>query len=73
MGFEKGLSKEITPLSDTLERSYGSSDEGDVSWNAPLINFSMANYAIGTDGHSIELTKQANMPAAYKQWLKMLR
>ena len=65
LGFEKGLSTELKPPSEKLGQSYGSSDEGDVSYNAPLINFSMANVAQDTPGHTIEATKQANMPAAY--------
>lgn len=66
LGYEKGLSTVIEPLPDVPHKSGGSSDEGDVSWHAPLINFSMANYASGTPGHSLDLTKQVNMPAAYK-------
>jgi hypothetical protein len=66
LGFPTGLSTELKPAPDKPSQSYGSSDEGDVSWNAPFINFSMANYAQGTAGHSVELAKQANLPAAFK-------
>ena len=66
LGFTKGLSTELTAPPEEPSLSHGSSDEGDVSWNAPLLNFSLANYAQGTAGHSLELAKQANMPAAYK-------
>lgn len=73
LGFEKGLSIKLETPPDEPSKSYGSSDEGDVSWNAPLVSVATANSAIGTAGHSVEDTKQNNMDAAYKAVLQNIR
>lgn len=73
LGFEKGLSTELEAPPAEPSKSYGSSDEGDVSWNAPLVSIATANNAIGTAGHSIEDTKQNNMDAAYKAALQNIK
>jgi len=44
----------------------GSSDVGDVSWKVPTIEARGATYAIGTPGHSWQLTAQGMLPAAHK-------
>ena len=44
----------------------GSTDVGDVSWVVPTVQARGATYAIGTPGHSWQLTAQGILPAAHK-------
>lgn len=44
----------------------GSTDVGDVSWVVPTVQAHGATYAIGTPGHSWQLTAQGKSPAAHK-------
>jgi aminobenzoyl-glutamate utilization protein B len=44
----------------------GSTDVGDVSWVVPTVQARGATYAIGTPGHSWQLTAQGKLPAAHK-------
>ncbi len=44
----------------------GSTDVGDVSWAVPTVQARGATYAIGTPGHSWQLTAQGKTPAAHK-------
>ncbi len=44
----------------------GSTDVGDVSWRVPTVQARGATYAIGTPGHSWQLTAQGKTPAAHK-------
>jgi aminobenzoyl-glutamate utilization protein B len=44
----------------------GSTDVGDVSWVVPTVQARGATYAIGTPGHSWQLTGQGMLPAAHK-------
>ena len=39
---------------------------GDVSWAVPTVQARGATYAIGTPGHSWQLTAQGKTPAAHK-------
>jgi len=43
----------------------GSTDVGDVSWKVPTVQARGATYAIGTPGHSWQLTAQGKNPAAH--------
>ena len=64
----KGLSlcDRIVPLDQHGEAMVGSTDVGDVSWAVPTVQAHGAVYAIGTPGHSWQLTAQGKMPAAHK-------
>ncbi len=64
----KGLSlcDRIVPLGQKGEAMVGSTDVGDVSWVVPTVQAHGATYAIGTPGHSWQLTAQGKMPAAHK-------
>lgn len=64
----KGLSlcDRIVPLDQHGEPMVGSTDVGDVSWAVPTVQAHGATYAIGTPGHSWQLTAQGKMPAAHK-------
>ena len=44
----------------------GSTDVGDVSWVLPTVQARGATYAIGTPGHSWQLTAQGKSPLAKK-------
>jgi len=56
----------IVPLDAKSEPMMGSTDVGDVSWKVPTVQARGATYAIGTPGHSWQLTAQGKMPAAHK-------
>src|ERR1700761_9567355 len=65
--------KDNTPLCDFIvpadakpNGGIGSTDVGDVSWVVPTVQARGATYAIGTPGHSWQLTAQGKMPAAHK-------
>ena len=62
-----------TPLCDMIipedagpEGGIGSTDVGDVSWVVPTVQARGATYAVGTPGHSWQLTAQGKLPAAHK-------
>ena len=56
----------IVPLEARGARTVGSTDVGDVSWAVPTVQARGATYAIGTPGHSWQLTAQGKTPAAHK-------
>ena len=56
----------IVPLDAKTAPMVGSTDVGDVSWVVPTVQARGATYAIGTPGHSWQLTAQGKMPAAHK-------
>jgi aminobenzoyl-glutamate utilization protein B len=60
------LCDRIVPLEAVGEPMMGSTDVGDVSWAVPLIQARGAVYAIGTPGHSWQLTAQGKTPLAHK-------
>jgi aminobenzoyl-glutamate utilization protein B len=60
------LCDEIVPLDAKTAPMMGSTDVGDVSWVVPTVQARGATYAIGTPGHSWQLTAQGKMPAAHK-------
>ena len=68
MKFRPGLelADQIVPLENVGEPMMGSTDVGDVSWAVPLIQARGAVYAIGTPGHSWQLTAQGKTPLARK-------
>ena len=60
------LCDSIVPLDAKSAPMMGSTDVGDVSWAVPTVQARGATYAIGTPGHSWQLTAQGKMPAAHK-------
>jgi aminobenzoyl-glutamate utilization protein B len=56
----------IIPVDAKPFGGVGSTDVGDVSWVVPTVQARGATYAIGTPGHSWQLTAQGKMPAAHK-------
>src|SRR6202046_5043259 len=60
------LCDQIVPLDAKSAPMVGSTDVGDVSWVVPTVQARGATYAIGTPGHSWQLTAQGKMGAAHK-------
>ena len=56
----------VIPLDAKTAPMVGSTDVGDVSWAVPTVQARGATYAIGTPGHSWQLTAQGKLPAAHK-------
>jgi aminobenzoyl-glutamate utilization protein B len=56
----------VPPLETRGAPMMGSTDVGDVSWVVPTVQARGATYAIGTPGHSWQLTAQGMLPAAHK-------
>ena len=55
----------VVPLEAKGAKMVGSTDVGDVSWAVPTVQARGATYAIGTPGHSWQLTAQGKTPAAH--------
>ena len=62
----KALCDDIVPLGNMASGVFGSTDVGDVSWVVPTVQLRGVTYAIGTPGHSWQLTAQGKTPAAHK-------
>ncbi|MFT4465796.1 MAG: hypothetical protein ACMX3H_15550 [Sodalis sp. (in: enterobacteria)] len=62
----KSLSNYIIPLDTHGEPMIGSTDVADVSWVIPTVQAHVPTMAIGTPGHSWQLTAQGKMPDAHK-------
>ena len=60
------LCAEVVPLDAVGTPTRGSTDVGDVSWKVPTVQARGATYAIGTPGHSWQLTAQGKTPYAHK-------
>ena len=60
------MARHIVPLDARGNGGVGSTDVGDVSWAVPTVQARGATYAIGTPGHSWQLTAQGKTPAAHK-------
>ena len=56
----------VVPRETNGEAMLGSTDVGDVSWAVPTVQARVATHAIGTPGHSWQVTAQGKMPAAHK-------
>jgi aminobenzoyl-glutamate utilization protein B len=56
----------IVPLDSKRSPMVGSTDVGDVSWVVPTVQAHCSTYAIGTPGHSWQLTAQGKTAAAKK-------
>ncbi|MEM7022973.1 MAG: M20 family metallopeptidase [Pseudomonadota bacterium] len=68
-----GVPATDSPLHDSVvdlgirgEPMIGSTDVGDVSWVVPTVQARVATHAIGTPGHSWQVTAQGKAPAAHK-------
>jgi aminobenzoyl-glutamate utilization protein B len=63
---DQPLHDALVPLDARPVPMIGSTDVGDVSWVVPTVQAHAATYAIGTPGHSWQLTAQGKSPAAHK-------
>ncbi|MFC0407811.1 M20 family metallopeptidase [Roseomonas elaeocarpi] len=63
---DKPLCDFIVPLESKGKGGNGSTDVGDVSWVVPTVQARGATYAIGTPGHSWQLTAQGKSGMAHK-------
>src|SRR6185437_11117607 len=69
VGLKRGdatLCDQVVPLDSKRNPMVGSTDVGDVSWVVPTVQAHCSTYAIGTPGHSWQLTAQGKTPAAKK-------
>ncbi|WP_226575797.1 M20 family metallopeptidase [Acuticoccus sediminis] len=62
----KPLCDFIVPLDQVGEPMIGSTDVGDVSWSVPTVQARVATHAIGTPGHSWQITAQGKAGPAHK-------
>ena len=60
------LCHQIVPLDAKGAPMMGSTDVGDVSWSVPTVQARGATHAIGTPGHSWQLTAQGKSGIAHK-------
>ena len=60
------LCTDVVPLHYDSNEGVGSTDVGDVSWVVPTAQIRGATYAIGTPGHSWQLTAQGKSGIAHK-------
>ncbi len=63
---ESPLCDAVVPMDAPRVPMVGSTDVGDVSWVVPTVQADGATYAIGTPGHSWQLTAQGKNAAAHK-------
>jgi aminobenzoyl-glutamate utilization protein B len=70
---DKPLCDSIVPLDAKGAPMMGSTDVGDVSWVVPTVQARGATYAIGTPGHSWQLTAQGKSPLAHKGMLHVAK
>ena len=63
----------IVPLDAKGAPMMGSTDVGDVSWVVPTVQARGATYAIGTPGHSWQLTAQGKSGIAHKGMLHVAK
>jgi len=56
----------VVPRGARGEAMMGSTDVADVSWAVPTVQARVATHAIGTPGHTWQITAQGKAPAAHK-------
>ncbi len=64
---------QIVPLAARGLPMYGSTDVGDVSWVVPLAQAAGATFAIGTPGHTWQMTAQGKTKAAHKGMVQVAK
>ena len=63
---DAALCDDIIPLRPGGDKMIGSTDVSDVTWAVPTTEVLVATHAIGTPGHSWQITAQGKSPAAHK-------
>lgn len=56
----------VVPRTAIGDKMMGSTDVADVSWAVPTVQALVATHAIGTPGHTWQITAQGKAPAAHK-------
>lgn len=56
----------VVPMEKRGKAMMGSTDVADVSWKVPTVQARVATCAVGTPGHSWQITAQGKTPAAHK-------
>ena len=56
----------VVPMEKRGKAMMGSTDVADVSWKVPTVQARVATCAVGTPGHSWQITAQGKSPAAHK-------
>tara|TARA_R110002020_G_scaffold109430_16_gene253195 strand:- start:60797 stop:62245 length:1449 start_codon:yes stop_codon:yes gene_type:complete len=67
------LHEAIVPLEASGVPMLGSTDLGDVSWVVPFAQAQQATHAIGTPGHTWQITAQGKSPAAHKAMINVAK
>ncbi|MCE0504013.1 amidohydrolase [Roseivivax sp. GX 12232] len=68
---DKSMCDFVVPYETRGVPMLGSTDLGDVSWKVPFAQLGGATYAIGTPGHTWQITAQGKTPAAHKQMVQV--
>jgi aminobenzoyl-glutamate utilization protein B len=63
----------VMPLEARGVPMLGSTDLGDVSWTVPFAQLGAATYAIGTPGHTWQITAQGKTQAAHKVMVQVAK
>lgn len=63
----------VVPQNSGGAKMMGSTDVADVSWAVPTVQARVATHAIGTPGHSWQITAQGKSPAAHKGMIHAAR
>lgn len=63
---ENPIHYQLQEYTGEIEKGYGSTDVGDVSWVCPTAQIKAATHAYGTPNHSWQQTAQGIMPLAHK-------
>lgn len=66
---ERPLCDFVSPIDYAGKPISGSTDVGDVSYVVPTAQLTCDSYAVGTQGHTWQLTAQGKLPAAHKATL----
>lgn len=67
------LHEGLVPLDAKGVPMLGSTDLGDVSWVVPFAQAGQATHALGTPGHTWQITAQGKSPAAHKAMINVAK
>lgn len=67
------LHEGLVPLEARGVPMLGSTDLGDVSWVVPFAQAGQATHALGTPGHTWQITAQGKSPAAHKAMINVAK
>ncbi len=70
---QSALHEGLVPLNAQGVPMLGSTDLGDVSWVVPFAQAGQATHALGTPGHTWQITAQGKSPAAHKAMINVAK